>query len=132
MFVPDEGSSLGSFGRGGGGGTGFFIDGVEVNSRMALNFINHGLGIVEGGAGVYGNESLIVMDQFGPGIDGGYDFIGQQAFFAPSMFGGEQQGQDGTERTPGALKDSIYGGKKLMKKINDCLRKLLGKNFSKF
>jgi RHS repeat-associated protein len=70
------------FGRG-GGGIGFYIDGVPVSSRLALNFINHGLAEPYG-AGVYGNGSLIVMDLFGRGTDG-YEFIGQQAFFDPSM-----------------------------------------------
>jgi RHS repeat-associated protein len=79
------GSGTDNFARGGGGGIGFFIDGVQVSGDVALDFINSGLAdYVQSGAGVYGNGSLIVTDLYEPGIDGGYQYAGQQAFFASS------------------------------------------------
>jgi RHS repeat-associated protein len=71
-------------------GSGFFIDGVPVSAGFALSYLNNGFGVVVDGAGevapsgVYGDGSIVVANQFGPGIDGGYEFIGQQAFFDSS------------------------------------------------
>jgi hypothetical protein len=57
------------------------IDGTPVNCGLAFSFVNNGWGYVEGGAGVYGNGRVTVVDQYGPGIDGGFAWTGQRVFF---------------------------------------------------
>jgi hypothetical protein len=69
------------------------IDGVPVNCSTAFNFVNHGFGRVAGGAGVYGDGSIVVLDQYGEGEDGPR-WDGHWVFFDPSMFDSGGQGDE--------------------------------------
>jgi hypothetical protein len=66
-----------------------------VSASFALNYINNGFGVVVeqllngrpviAESGVYGDGTIVIANQYGPGVDGGYQVIVQQAFFDPSM-----------------------------------------------